>query len=316
MKTGRAGRVPPAPILRPGPCDGEAVTWGAPTRRFYGTIAILFLAGCIFTQTATTPTIDRLLVVDLRPGLEVTEEQARGLEEILARRLGELPGIVPLTRRDLVVELGGTIALGTEYREPGSLARPVLTLPAQLQELGVQIYLIGEVHTFGLSESFGEIGFRRDEAEVGVEVRLYLALTGEFITETKTKQLLSQSNTNRWRPGMVIGPNEEFLDTLEGRASLGAVDKLAEDLGPAFEKTPWSGRITDVEGDTVILPIGFEENAAPGDVFVIYSPSGVRGERGSRIGSVRITSVGSGESLAEPISGGGFQPGQLAVQEL
>jgi hypothetical protein len=255
-------------------------------------------------------------VVDLRPGLEVTEEQARGLEEMLAQRLGELPGIVPLTRRDLVVELGGTVALGTEYREPGSLARPVLTLPAQLRNLGVQIYLIGEVHTFGLSENFGEVGFRRDEAEVSLEVRLYLAPTGEFITETQAKQLLAQSNTNRWRPGMVIGPNAEFLGTLEGRASQGAVDKLADDLAPDFEKTPWSGRITDVEGDRVILPIGFDENAAPGDIFVIYAPSEVRGERGNRIGSVRIESVGPGESLAEPISGGGFQPGQLAVQEL
>ncbi len=255
-------------------------------------------------------------MVDLRPGLEVTEEQARGLEQMLAKKLGELPGIVPLTRRDLVVALGGTVALGTEYREPGSLERPVLTLPARLRELGVQIYLIGEVHTFGLSENFGEVGFRRDEAEVSLEVRLYLAPTGEFITETQAEQLLAQSNTNRWRLGMVIGPNEEFLGTLEGRASQGAVDKLADDLAPAFVKTPWSGRITDVEGDRVILPIGFDENAAPGDIFVIYAPSEVRGERGNRIGSVRIESVGPGESLAEPISGGGFQPGQLAVQEL
>jgi hypothetical protein len=306
----------PPRLIRTAPRDGETTEQSGPTRRIFGTAALLCLAGCLFTQTATAPTIDRLLVVDLRPGLEVTEEQARGLEELLARRLGELPGIVPLTRRDLAVELGGTVALGTEYREPGSLARPVLTLPAPLQELGVQIYLVGEVHTFGLSENFGEIGFRRDEAEVSLEVRLYLAPTGEFITETKTEQLLAQSNTNRWHPGMVIGPNEEFLDTLEGRASLGAVNGLAEDLGPAFEKTPWSGRVTDVEGDRVILPIGFEENAAPGDVFVIYTPSPVRGERGSRIGSVRIESVGFSESLAEPISGGGFQPGQLAVQEL
>ncbi|OGD75565.1 MAG: hypothetical protein A2Y64_05450 [Candidatus Coatesbacteria bacterium RBG_13_66_14] len=289
---------------------------GAPTRRFYGTFALLGLAGCLFTQTATAPKIDRLLVVDLRPGLEVTEEQARGLEEMLAQRLGELPGIVPWTRRDLVVELGGTVALGTEYREPGSLARPVLTIPAGLRELGVQIYLIGEVHTFGLSESFGEVGFRRDEAEVSLAVRLYLAPTGEFIAEAQTERLLAQSNTNRWRPGMVIGPNEEFLDTLEGRASQGAVDELAEDLAPDFEKTPWSGRVTEVEGDKVILPVGFEENAAPGDIFIIYGPSTVLGERGSRIGSVRIQSVGPGESLAEPISGGGFQSGQLAVQEL
>jgi hypothetical protein len=291
---------------------------GRPTRSLTGAIAtaLLGLTGCLFTQTATSPTLDRLLVVDLRPGLEVTEEQARGLEEILARRLGELPGIVPVTRRDLARELGGTVALGTEYREPGSLERPVLTLPTPLRELGVQIYLIGEVHTFGLSESFGEIGFRRDEADVSLEVRLYLAPTGEFITETKADQVLAQSNTNRWHPGMVIGPNEEFLDTLEGRASQGAVDKLAEELSPSFEKTPWSGRITDVEGERVILPIGFEENAAPGDVFVIYSYPEVRGERGSRVGSVRITSVGPEESLAEPISGGGFQPGQLAIQEL
>jgi len=286
-----------------------------PTRRFFGTLALLSLAGCLFTQTAPVPKIDRLLVVDLRPGLEVTEEQARGLEEILAERLGELPGIIPLTRRDLARELGGTVALGTEYREPGSLARPVLTLPTQLRDLGIQIYLIGEVHAFGV-ESFGEIGFRRDEAEVNLGVRLYLAPTGEFITEGQTEQLLAQSNTNRWRPGMVIGPNEVFLETLEGRASQGAVDKLTEDLGPAFDKTPWSGRVTAVEGDRVILPIGFEENATPGDIFVIYAPSEVRGERGSRIGSVRIESVGLGESLAEPISGGGFQPGQLAVQEL
>jgi len=254
-------------------------------------------------------------VVDLRPGLDVTEEQARGLEEILAERLGELPGIIPFTRRDLARELGGTVALGTEYREPGSLARPVLTLPAQLRDLGIQIYLIGEVHAFGV-ESFGEIGFRRDEAEVNLGVRLYLAPTGEFITEGRTEQLLAQSNTNRWRPGIVIGPNEEFLETLEGRASQGAVDKLTEDLGPALDKTPWSGRVAAVEGDRVILPIGFEESATPGEIFVIYGPSEVRGERGSRIGSVRIVSVGFSESLAEPISGGGFQPGQLAVQEL
>jgi hypothetical protein len=279
-------------------------------------LVLLSAAGCLFTQTARVPKIERLLVVDLRPDHEVTEEQARGLEHILADRLGELPGIVPLTRRDLTEQLGGTVALGTEYREPGSLARPVLTLPSDLRSIGPQLYLIGELCAFGCAESSGEIGFQRNEAVVKLEARLYLAPTGEFITEAQTEHLFAQSNSNRWRSGIVIGPNDEFLDTLEGRASLGAVERLIESLASAVDRAPWSGVIADVEGETVILPVGFEDNAAPGDVFVVYQPSEVRGERGARIGSVRIESAGPHESLAEPISGGGFRPGQLAVQEL
>ena len=155
-----------------------------------------------------------------------------------------------------------------------------------------------------------------NEAVVKLDARFYMAQTGEFITEEETEHVFAQSNANRWLPGIEIGPNPEFLSTLEGRASRGAVEKLVEGLEPSVNKTPWSGVVADVEGETVLLPIGFEQNAAPGDVFVIYEPSEVRGERGSRIGSVRIESTGPHESLARPISGGGFQPGQLAVQEL
>lgn len=281
-----------------------------------GLISILSLTGCLFTQTAPVPRIDRLLVVDLRPGHGVSEEQARGVEDMLAERISLLAGIVPLTRRDLTQQLGGTVALGEEYREPGSLARPVLTLPPDLQRMCPQLYLIGELRAFGRTEGVGEIGFLRDEAQVRLDARLYLAPTGEFITETETEHLFTQSNSNRWRPGIVIGPNEEFLNTLEGRASQGAVERMVEGLESFVVRAPWSGWIDDVDGEMVILPIGFVQNVVPGDVFIIYEPSDIRGERGNRIGSVRIESTGQRESLALPISGGGFQPGQLVVQEL
>ncbi|HDR06212.1 MAG TPA: hypothetical protein ENN88_01105, partial [Candidatus Coatesbacteria bacterium] len=198
------------------------------------------MTGCLFTQAVPAPKLERLFVVDLRPGLEVTEEEARGLEEMLARRLGELPGVVSLTRRDLAGELGGTVALGTEYREPGSLTRPVLTLPASLQRLGVQLYLIGELRAFGMTEALAEIGYERHQAQVKLQARLYLAPTGEFIAEAQTEHLFAQSNPNRWRPGIAIGPNEEFRETIEGRASEGAVEKLVKELEASVQKTPWS----------------------------------------------------------------------------
>ncbi|MCK4593924.1 hypothetical protein KAU45_05435 [bacterium] len=289
---------------------------GEPAKTLPGLISILSLAGCLFIQSAPAPRIDRLLVVDLRPGYGVSEEQASGVENMLAERISLLPGIVPLTRRDLTKQLGGTVALGEEYREPGSLARPVLTLPPDLQRMCPQLYLIGELRAFGRTEGVGEIGFQRDEAVVKLNARLYLAITGEFITEMETEHAYTQSNSNPWRPGIVIGPNEEFLNTLEGRASQGAVERMMEGLESSVVNTPWSGRIDDADGEMVILPIGFEQNVVPGDVFIIYGPSDIRGERGNRIGSVRIESTGPHESLASPISGGGFQPGQLVVQEL
>ncbi len=289
---------------------------GELVKKLSGLLCLLLVAGCIFPQTAPVPRIDRLLVVDLRPGHGVSEEQARGVEDMLAERISLLTGIVPLTRRDLTEQLGGTVALGEEYREPGSLERPVLTLPPDLQRMCPQLYLIGELHAFGRTEGIGEIGFLRDEALVRLDARLYLAPTGEFITEMGAEHIFTQSNSNRWRPGIVIGPNEEFLNTLEGRASQGAVERMVEGLEPSVVKAPWSGRIDGVDGEMVILPIGFVQNVVPGDVFIIYEPSDIRGERGNRIGSVRIESTGPRESLALPISGGGFQPGQLVVQEL
>jgi hypothetical protein len=282
----------------------------------------LALTGACLPVDGEGSNIERRLVVDVRPREPENEVWARGLEELAVAELAELPSLEPLGTEFLVAEAGGLAALPTETRDPASTAPPVLVVGEELHGLDVQLYLLGELRRFavGVDEPGGASstrGFVTQTAVAELRLRLYLMGTGELLAQSDYTAELTASGVERHRPGEPIGDDATFTATLEGRALTEAAEGAVGRLVREIARAPWNGFIEDLTADDgVILPLGYRDGAAPGDVFIIYEPGAERGRRGNRVGSVRLEAPGNDESYAPPLSGGGFKPGYLVIQEL
>ena len=291
-----------------------------------GALAGALLSGCLPPGNGPRSEIRRVVVVDLRPGGEVVEQDAAGAAELLVAELARGYSLHPLSLRELARESGGPMIPAEEYRETPA-DDPRLITGADITSAAPQLYLIGELAAFEVREgsadsSLVESGYRRDEALVLLNLRLYLVPTGELLDEARIETLLSATGARRRPPGTPVGDNADFRDSLQGAALVRAIDETLGTLDDTLGGAPWAGRITAVTAEgSVMLPLGYRCGARPGDVFIVYAPrevvdGGSASTRGVRAGSVRLESVGAEESLALPLSGGGFQPGWLVVQEL
>ncbi len=270
-------------------------------------IILTALAGCLPKSEVIIPTVQRTLIVDLRPGREVDEGATQQVAHLLRSELAKLPALEVRTISELTEEAGGTLRLAEE--DNGALLTP-----AEVDSLGTQLYLIGTLTNFTISteenDAPGErMGFHRELATVELTLRLYLSTSGELLTSVSATH-------EHFKTGDTVEATAEFRETLAGRAALGAIEKLLNKLTDTINASPWSGFVSEVTGaDRVLLPLGYEQGAQTGDVFIIYSPSETPGERGVRRGSVVIETTAATESYALPLSGGSFSQEDLTIHQ-
>jgi hypothetical protein len=94
---------------------------------------------------------------------------------------------------------------------------------------------------------------------------------------------------------------------------------LAEIVARELHRQPWTGSILAVENNAIMINAGKEVGLDPGKLFEVFAPgkpipSGSQRTiflLGEKIGMIKVNSVMEAHALAEPVSGGPFEPKQF-----
>ncbi|MBW1998712.1 MAG: hypothetical protein JRJ29_12205 [Deltaproteobacteria bacterium] len=102
-----------------------------------------------------------------------------------------------------------------------------------------------------------------------------------------------------------------------------ALTRLLEDLvslaTEKLERMPWTGRILEVDGESILLNAGKDAGILPGHVFEVFAKGDMieaaAGNTyrtiGGKLGEIRIISVRENRAVASPLKGSGFAAGQF-----
>jgi hypothetical protein len=110
-----------------------------------------------------------------------------------------------------------------------------------------------------------------------------------------------------------------FIDEASTEAYPEMIKELAEIVARELHRQPWTGSILAVENNAIMINAGKEVGLEPGKLFEVFAqgksiPSG-SGRTiflfGEKIGMIKVNSVMETHSLAEPVSGGPFEPKQF-----
>lgn len=195
--------------------------------------------------------------------------------------------------------------------------------------LGVEVAVFGAVTEFGYSQgSIGAtgkkigIGLKKNQARVGMDVRLVNTTTGEIVTAESV-------NASKTKPGLKVktkmrsfsGKND-FDESLVGKATREAIEKVMVKINESMVKVPWSGKVVKASGNTIIINAGSLIGLKSGDILEVYSKgeelidpdTGLNlGSEETKIGKIKITAdMASGKaSKCELIEGSGGTRGDI-----
>ncbi|MCI0494725.1 hypothetical protein L0Z72_06925 [candidate division KSB1 bacterium] len=196
------------------------------------------------------------------------------------------------------------------------------------QLLGVELAVIGSVTEFGHKKSdtggrikgFG-LGVSSTAASVGIDVRFINTNTGEILAADNVREEESKKGLSVSTPQVDFKNQNDFDESVVGKATRKAVQKIMTMLDDKSATIAWEGKIVIVKGNTVIINAGAEAGIQVGDVFYVYSKgedlidpdTGLSlGSLDSKIGSIQVTNnnVGNGKASQCNIKeGSGFQKG-------
>ncbi|MBW2065877.1 MAG: hypothetical protein JRJ03_13240 [Deltaproteobacteria bacterium] len=118
---------------------------------------------------------------------------------------------------------------------------------------------------------------------------------------------------------------EETLDPfsrVDEKALSKALTRILEDhvsiATERLEDTPWTGRILEVDIESIIINAGKEDGVLPGHIFEVFAKgdmieaAGGNTYRimGEKVGEIRIISVGEKRAVASPLKGSAFAADQ------
>lgn len=196
------------------------------------------------------------------------------------------------------------------------------------QLLGVELAVIGSVTEFGHKKSstggrikgFG-LGVSNIAASVGIDVRFINTNTGEILSADNVREEESKKGVSVSTPQVDFRNKNDFDDSVVGKATRRAVQKIMTMLDDKSASIPWEGKVVTVKGNVVIINAGAEAGIQVGDVFYIYSKgeelidpdTGLSlGSLDSKIGSIQVTNnnIGNGKASQCVVKeGSGFEKG-------
>jgi len=110
-----------------------------------------------------------------------------------------------------------------------------------------------------------------------------------------------------------------FIDEVSTKSYPELIKEQAEVVAKELHRQPWTGTVLAVEDKTIMINAGKEVGLEEGKLFDVFA----RGKTvssgsgraiylfGEKIGMIKVTSVMETHSLAEPVSGGPFEPKQF-----
>jgi hypothetical protein len=110
-----------------------------------------------------------------------------------------------------------------------------------------------------------------------------------------------------------------FIDKASTESYPEIIKELAEIVARELHRQPWTGSILAVENNAIMINAGKEVGLDPGKLFEVFAPgkpipSGSQRTiflLGEKIGMIKVNSVMEAHALAEPVSGGPFEPKQF-----
>lgn len=196
--------------------------------------------------------------------------------------------------------------------------------------LGAELAIFGTITEFGYSEGGKDlkvrgfkIGGKTTTAAVAADVRMVGTSTGEIVAaesirETEDKKGLTLSN-NDW----AYGGHSAFDETLVGKATRKAIDKIVEHLDEQAPNIPWRAKVVMAQGEQVIINAGASGGVLVGHQFIVMRPgeelidpdTGLSlGSLETKVGEIEVVNnmMGDGKaSQCKVLSGSGFERGDI-----
>ena len=215
--------------------------------------------------------------------------------------------------------------------------------------LGVDAILVGSITEFGNETKktnlggaggnwggfgLGGIGHSNSKANVGINARLVNVDTGEILavaegvgqsSRSSTSMLGGGGNWHGFGSGNADFGSSDFQNTIIGEATKAAVDKLTADLVSDSSKVSVrtitvQGLVAAVDGGQIILNVGARAGVKVGDQLQVMrvgkeikdpATGAVIRRLTTSIGVVRATDVDDTSSVCTPVTGTGFQTGDM-----
>ncbi len=237
-----------------------------------------------------------------------------GLAAMLNTALVESGRFIVLERANI-----NQILSEQEFKAQGLVNKE--TGPALGKLSGVQLLIYGSVTEFGADDEGGGFsigagggggGFgnllsgalsrQTTSGSVAVDVRIVDTTTGEILDTHSVKERIKSSgwDVSGGYQGMSLGTNK-FYKTPLGGASRKVITKIVQFIASKAEKTSWSGRIVDIDGqEAIYINAGANSGIHVGDRFMIErvtkiltdpETGEVLSKRKKAVGSLQITVV-------------------------
>ena len=197
------------------------------------------------------------------------------------------------------------------------------------QMLGVELAVMGSVTEFGNTQdekggklNGWKVGVKTQTATVAVDVRIVDTSTGNILAAETVRKEESSSGLNISSSKYGIKNETDFDNSLVGKATRKAINKIVELIDAQSEALPWTGKVITVKGTTIYIKPGSDAGLKIGDVLSIYAQgedlidpdTGLSlGSVESKIGTIEITGFVAGGKAATAVAktGGGFQTGHI-----
>ena len=172
------------------------------------------------------------------------------------------------------------------------------------------------VSLFGVS-----VGGKKEEAHVGIIIRLIDTTTGQVID---SKRVEGKAQSGGFKLGLDIAGvgfgTDNFKKMPLGKATQMAIDSAVEFIAAKLRTLPYQGRVIKVSGSDIYLSASGSTGAAVDNVFTVYSKGEelvdpdtgeILGSEETKIGEVKIFEVQEKFSKAKVMSGSNIKAGNI-----
>lgn len=182
--------------------------------------------------------------------------------------------------------------------------------------LGLNAIVTGAVSQFGVKTGGMDLGFYKEKqqtAETVVDIRVIDVNTGQILL-AENGQGLATTGTSEV---LGMGGRAGYDETLAGKALRSAIVKFIDNIVQSMNASEWSGRIAQVDGNTIYINAGKQVGLSINDKLDVFRPgkeiidpvTGLSmGFTQSKIGQLVVTGFfGENGSTAQPAIGSNFQ---------
>ena len=284
------------------------------------------------TQEASSSTLSELKKTvavsrfENKAGISSQMKLGSGMADMLADALIQSGKFVVLERQTLSDVIGEQNLAAGSRAAVSKTAQTGKIIPAQILIKGTVTEF--QENTGGGGTGIGFMGFNiqsdSSSAHVAVIIRLVDATSGTIIA---SKRAEGKAEGGGMRLGVAVGGvsfgGGGFEKTAVGKATQMVIDKAIVEIANSLKNVPIRGKVIKASGSKVYINLGGRNGVSSSTQFDVYEPgeelidpdTGENlGSESTKRGAIKVSAVKEKFSIAEIISGQGFEKGYW-VQE-